>query len=418
MIKAEMNIRMVPLHEIKPYENNVKQHPVRQLESIIQSIKTFGFRQPIVIDKNNVIVCGHARYEAAAACAISAIPCEMASDLTEEQINAYRILDNEIAAQGYTDTTKLQLEIAKLPDFDFKPFNLEIPKVEIINEGLCDADEVPPITEYPKTKMGDVWILGNHRLMCGDSTYVDNVDKLMNGGKADIGFTSPPYNANKSAGGLIEKKYKNDEDAKSDEDYLKFLIDSTLNSIMFSNYSFINIQMLSHNRKPLFEWQNHFKEKIKDILIWIKNISPPQINKGTFNSKWEYVYCFSDDCKSRSFPCDWHGKYPNVIEAKNGSQNEFAKDHKATFSVEFPLWIIEKMDFCKTVLDLFGGTGTTLIACEKTNRTCFMMEISPAYCDIIINRWQKFSGKDAILESTQQKYNEVAYGKTGVDTNA
>lgn len=126
-----MNIKMVPLHEIRPYENNVKQHPVKQLESIVQSIRLFGFRQPLVLDKNNVIVCGHARYEAAASLGIENVPCEMASSLTEEQINAYRILDNEIAAQGFTDHVKRQAEIAKIPTFDFTPFNITLPKLEI-----------------------------------------------------------------------------------------------------------------------------------------------------------------------------------------------------------------------------------------------------------------------------------------------
>lgn len=131
MINATMNIRMVPLHQIRPYENNVKQHPVRQLESIVQSIKSFGFRQPLVIDKSKVIVCGHARYEAAATLGLAEVPCELADDLTEEQINAYRILDNEIAALGYIDQEKRKLELAKLPTFDFTPFNIVIPKLEI-----------------------------------------------------------------------------------------------------------------------------------------------------------------------------------------------------------------------------------------------------------------------------------------------
>jgi len=129
-----MNIRMMPLHEVRPYENNPKQHPIRQLEAIMHSIQQFGFRQPIVIDKNNTIVAGHARYEAAATLGLAQIPCESAHELTEEQINAYRILDNEIAAQGKTDLVALNIELQKLPDFDFKPFNMEplkIPEVKL-----------------------------------------------------------------------------------------------------------------------------------------------------------------------------------------------------------------------------------------------------------------------------------------------
>lgn len=136
-----MNIRMVPLHQIRPYENNVKQHPVKQLQSLVQSIETFGFRENIVLDRNNVIVCGHARYEAAATLGIESLPCEIIDNLSEEQINAYRILDNEISAQGYTDHQKRELEIAKIPNFDFKPFNITIPKLEI------EVKDLPPQQE-------------------------------------------------------------------------------------------------------------------------------------------------------------------------------------------------------------------------------------------------------------------------------
>lgn len=138
MINAIMNIRMVPLHEIKPYENNVKQHPVRQLDAIVQSIKMFGFRQPLVIDKSNTIICGHARYEAAATIGIEVLPCEMVEDLSQSQIDAYRILDNEIASQGYTDLIKLNVELEKLPNFNFVPFNVAFDPINI---------EVPTLTE-------------------------------------------------------------------------------------------------------------------------------------------------------------------------------------------------------------------------------------------------------------------------------
>lgn len=140
-MNAQMNIKMIPLHEIKPYENNVKQHPVKQLESIVSSITQFGFRQPLVLDKNNVIVCGHARYEAAASIGLADVPCEMADDLTEEQINAYRILDNEIAQQGYTDDSLLKIELEKLPNFDFKPFNLDLPNFQSLELEIKELNE-------------------------------------------------------------------------------------------------------------------------------------------------------------------------------------------------------------------------------------------------------------------------------------
>ena len=143
MINATMNIRMVPLHEIKPYENNVKQHPVRQLEAIVESIKRFGFRQPLVIDGHKTIVCGHARYEAAATIGMESVPCEIVDNLSQEQLNAYRILDNEIATQGYTDLIKLNVELEKLPNFNFIPFNVAFDPVNV------DLN-VPVVNDEPK----------------------------------------------------------------------------------------------------------------------------------------------------------------------------------------------------------------------------------------------------------------------------
>jgi hypothetical protein len=174
-----------------------------------------------------------------------------------------------------------------------------------------------------------------------------------------------------------------------DNDYYKFLVDFTQNSLIKSRFVFVNIQMLSHNKLPLFNFQSNFHKNIKDILIWNKNICPPQFNKGTFNSRWEYVFCFSSekDAMSRSFPCTWRGQYPNVLDVENNSRNEFAKDHKAGFPINLPLWVLGKMDFCKSVYDAFIGTGTTLIACEKTNRKCYGMELDPIYCDVIVKRY-------------------------------
>jgi len=392
--------------QLIPYAKNSRKHSDIQIKQVVNSITEFGFTNPILIDEEFNIIAGHCRVMAAQKLNMHMIPCVILAGLTESQKRAYVIADNKLALNAEWDIDILLSEVNQLQDdgFDVEMTGFSLDEIadltpDVMSVGLCDDDAVPETPDEPITKLGDIYTLGNHRLMCGDSTMIDSVDKMMNGEKADIGFTSPPYNANKNSGGLIEKKYKNDEDAKDDSDYLQFLIDFTNNSIIHCEYSFINIQMLSHNKIPLFDWQNHFKDKIKDIIIWVKKICPPQINKGTFNSKWEYLFCFSDQSKSRAFPCKWQGQYPNVIETMNASQNEFADIHKATFPVEFPEWIIERMDFCKSVLDLFGGSGSTLIACEKTNRQCYMMELSPQYCDVIVKRWEEFTGNKAVLNA-------------------
>lgn len=267
-------------------------------------------------------------------------------------------------------------------------------------EGLTDVDEVPE-GRATDIKLGDLFELGSHRLLCGDSTDHIQVERLMNGEKADMVFTSPPYNAAKESflNGRVsgfDNKYKTHADNLGDDDFLGLLSATTTLCLENARYVFVNLGLLAHNRKPLLEYQYAFRDKLKDILIWNKTQCPPNIVKGAFNTRWEYVFCFSDDAKTRGFPCKWQGQYPNVIDGASNSGNEHADDHKAGFPVYFPVWIIEKMDFAESVWDPFCGTGTTLIACEKTNRKCYGMEIDPSYCQVIIDRWEQFTGKKAV----------------------
>ncbi len=253
-------------------------------------------------------------------------------------------------------------------------------------------DNVPDVEKNPNTKTGDIWQLEGHRLMCGDSTSVGDCDKLLT--RADITFTSPPYNVGKTIRGNL---YDNDSDAKTDGDYLDFLLLWTNIAMHKTEIVFHNNQMLESNKTVLIEYQYKMRSFIKDILIWNKKQWPPHINKGTFGSKWEYLFALSKKSNKKSFPCSWQGKYPNVIETENNSSNVYAEKHKAGFPVSYPMWTIEKMDFAKSVYDPFGGTGTTLIACEKTNRKCFMMELDPQYVRVIISRWEQYTGKKAKL---------------------
>lgn len=260
-------------------------------------------------------------------------------------------------------------------------------------ETEVEEDEAPEVNESepPVSKLGEIYQLGNHRVMCGDSTNKSNVELLMCGQKANIGFTSPPYNAGDNVRG---KFYANDDDNKTNDDYTNFLTDTTTISLDYCDYSFVNLQILEKNKLSLIDFQTNMRDYIKDILVWNKSIAPPHINKGTFSTKWEYIFAFSKQSKSRSFPASWQGKYSNVIETENNSSNEFAKEHKAGFPVALPLWIINKMDFAKIVLDLFIGTGTTLIACEQTDRICYGMELDPKYVDVIRKRYAKFIQPD------------------------
>jgi DNA modification methylase len=377
-----------------PKNNNT--HSKEQIARLAKIIDFQGQRSPIVISKRSgFIVKGHGRLMALDKLKWQSAAVDFQDYKTEAEEYADMTADNEIARWAEFNESKFLEDIKTIDLGDLELLGLkDIPEILIDKEPLCDEDEVPDHVE-PKTKLGDVYKLGEHRLMCGDSTSIDSVEKLMNGQKADITFTSPPYNVPKQ--GFQAAKYNSGFESQTDEEYNQFLYDFTSICLEKSTYVFVNNQLLANNRFSLIEYQYKFKEFLKDILIWNKKICPPNICKGAFNTKFEYVFIFSKDNRTRGFPCKWQGQYPNVIETESNSGNEFANVHKAGFPLAFPLWIIEKMDFAKSVLDPFGGTGTTLIACEKTNRKCFMMELDPHYCDVIVARWEKYTGKQAEL---------------------
>lgn len=396
---------LIDIDLLIPNPKNPNKHPENQIKLLAKIMKHQGWRSPIVVSKRSgFIVKGHGRLQAARLNKWTQAPIDRQDYANEADEYADMVADNKIAELSETDLIMVNDGALELPD-DFDLELLGIPDFELIDteelEPGCDEDAIPEHVE-PKTKLGDIYTLGNHRLMCGDSTSIDAVEKLMDGNYCDITFTSPPYNAAKNGhltGNVsgFDKKYQQHSDELSDDDYLGLLAEFTSIAIAKSKYCFVNIQLLTHNRGPLFKYQEQFQSLIKDILIWNKKQCPPNIVKGAFNTKWEYIFCFSEDKKTRGFPCSWQGQFPNVVETESNAANEFADMHKAGFPVALPSWFIEKFDFAKTIYDPFGGTGTTMIAAEKTNRKCFMMELDPHYCDVIVARWEKYTGKKAEL---------------------
>ncbi|MBC8399703.1 MAG: hypothetical protein H8E16_21805, partial [Flavobacteriales bacterium] len=332
-------------------------------------------------DENYMVLGGNMRLKACREAGLDKVWIDVAKDWTDEQKQEFIVKDNLSYGEWDWDILLNEWEAKDLYDWGLDIPEIPLEDIEAEEDNYQEPDEL-----QVDVVLGDLIEVGEHRLLCGDSTDSDQVAKLMNGEKADIAFTSPPYNAGKNLRGNF---YENDLDNKSNKDYIKFLIDFTNNTIINSKYSFVNIQLLESNKTDLIEYQYGLKDNIKDILIWNKNIAPPHINKGTFGTKWEYVFAFSNNNKSRSFPCNWQGKYMNVIETENASGNKFASIHKATFPISFPVWIIEKMDFSKSVLDVFMGTGTTMVAAHQLKRKCYGMELDPKYCQVIIDRMQK-----------------------------
>ncbi len=397
-----MNIVELKLGEVRPYEKNPRKND-EAVKFVAESIRQFGFKVPIVIDHDGVIVAGHTRYKAAKKLKMETVPCIVADDLTEEQIKAFRLADNKVAEKAEWDFDLLADEMEDLFDFDMTVFGFEEMNLEEAEEAQED-DYDGEVPEEPKSKLGDIYMLGNHRLMCGDSTCITDVEKLMGGEKADIAFSSPPYGAGNNAK-LRNHYVPGQEELKSfynsHEDDIgswRELINDALTNMMIHSFSqFVNIQMLADNKIDLVEIVNDHKDSLVDIIIWNKSSAPPQMQANVLNNKYEFIFVFDPENNTRSLRYgDFHGNVSNVVEVKK-ENNEYADIHKAVFPVGLPAEIININSKCKSVLDLFGGTGTTMIACEQLSRKCYMMELDPRYVDVIIDRWEKFTGKEAVL---------------------
>jgi DNA modification methylase len=383
----------VKISEIKANSKNPRIIKDNKFKKLVQSIREFPEmleKRPLVcftdVDHKYVVLGGNMRLKAAQEVGLKELPIVLADDWTQEQRDEFLIKDNVGFGEWDWDQLANEWDADKLTDWGLDVPNFD---TEVLEAEEDDFDTTPP--EIPITVLGDLYEIGEHRLLCGDSTDSDQVARLMDGQKADIAFTSPPYNAAKNShlNGRVkgfDNKYQDNSDEMDDDKYLEFLYDFTNNTLINADYSFVNIQMLAQNKMVLIDYQYRLKEQLKDVLIWNKSQCPPNIVKGAFNTKWEYVFCFSYNNKTRGFPCSWQGKYPNVIETVNASQNEFASVHKATFPMAFPEWVISKMDFAKSVLDMFMGSGTTMVASHQLKRKCYGMELDPKYCDVIVNR--------------------------------
>lgn len=319
--------------------------------------------------------------------------------------------DQILLAEWFTELGDLDVDL-DLSMFDVTEIEELLAAQVHPKEGLTNDNQFPEKVE-PRTKLGDLYLLGSHRLLCGDSTDKASVERLMGGEKADICFTSPPYNAGnfEPTGEVLEKfrkdngkklpnmtqKYANDDDNKSEADYTTFLRSVLVNGLAHSETIMLNIGLLEGAKRSVMQLLGEFQNQFKDIVYWNKKSSTPHIVQGIMTMIVEPIFCFGE-FKSRKFPqAGFKGNFSNLIEGHNAAaDNEAPGSHSATFPVYLPLIIAE--NFSKaSVLDLFMGTGTTMIACEKLERKCFGMELDPHYMDIAIQRWEDFTGKKALL---------------------
>jgi len=418
--------KRVLVSTLKPFSKNSRTHSDEQIDQLVNSINEFGFTNPLLIDSDNTIIAGHCRLLAAKKLGLDDVPCVVLDDLTDIQKRALVIADNKLALNAGWDTTILIKEIQALQDasFDIELTGFGLDEIadlmpEVLVDGLCDDDEVPDITANPITKLGDIWLLGEHRLKCADSTCLEAVDRLMNGEKADMVFTDPPYNtgmtseSQKGSGGLWKGNSGGStrlshmfNDSYTPEEWQTFMASFMASYWMLMKDNAVAYICLDWRRNH--ELIPHIEAtgfKRSNIIVWDKMVHG-------LGSDYKYTYELINVCKKGDIKLDTHQgddrEYSDVwhIQRKMGKNEEHATAK--------PIELMERAirhgsKPQQLIVDLFGGSGSTLIACEKTKRKCFMMELSPAYCDVIINRWQKFTGKDAVLLSTGQKHKDLCY---------
>lgn len=370
------------IKELIPYEKNPRKND-KSVDKVAKSIDQFGFRVPVVIDKDNVIVCGHTRYKAAQKLQLASIPCVVADDLTDEQIKAYRLADNKVSEDSEWDIDLLAEELNGIIDIDMSDFGfLDIEDDSDIEDAQEDnfTAEIP---DEPKAKYGDIYQLGNHRLMCGDSTSVDDVKNLMVGGKvANIVFTDPPYGYNYQSN-MREKSEKFDVIENDDK-----ILDFFPNVKMFCN----GFVFICTTWKVLDKWIPLFKRyfDLTNMIIWDKGGGGIGDLKHTFATDYEVILCASNGKEITG------KRIGSVWAIDKDSANSYVHPTQKPVKLS-ELAIRNTTNKRDIVLDLFGGSGSTLIACEQLNRICYMMEYDPKYVDVIIKRWEDFTGKKAVL---------------------
>ena len=407
---------MVAIGDIKPNPRNPNLHPKKQIELLAKIIKAQGWRNPIVVSNlSGFVTKGHARLEAAKLLGLTEVPVDFQDYDTPESEMADMLADNRLAELAEPDLPLLKDILIEIDsgalDMDLTGYDAEsierlMTQLHQPEEGLTDDDAIPEQVET-RCKKGDLWKLGEHRLLCGDSTVITDVERLMGGEKADMVFTSPPYNlgvsAKMSGNTAIGKRgnaYESYNDNQTEDDWLSLMTSFTSVWLSYTQYLFVNVQSLSGNRTALPRYWAEFKDQFCDVAIWNKEHAAPAAALRVMNSVFEFVLIFANENPNRSIRIapEWRGNVSNIYTGSPQRHNESAKIHGATFPVHLPEYFVTTFSKIGVIIaDPFLGSGSTLIACEKLGRKCYGMEIDPHYCDVILKRWEDFTGKTAEL---------------------
>ena len=372
-------IKWESVDKLIPYAKNARTHSDEQVAQIAGSIKEFGFNNPVLVDKDNSVIAGHGRLMAARKLGMDKVPVVELNHLTESQRKAYVLADNRIALNSGWDTSMLSLELQDLKDdIDLSLLGFDPDELDALlnpieeTEGLTDEDAVPDVPDEPKTKLGDIYILGNHRLMCGDSTSIDAVEKLMDGVYPDLIHTDPPYGMNAvSKSSVLKANYGTDIMGDDNPDVAKD--------------AFNLINGLYPDAKQIWWGANYYCSVLPDSecwLVWDKN-----------NGQSDQT-----DCELA-----W-ANFRSVVRQFTQASEKTNRVHPTQKPVSLMEWIIKRFNVsAKTIADYFGGSGSTLIAAEKHGLQAFIMEFDPKYCDVIVTRWEQFTGKKAVLSELEKE---------------
>jgi DNA modification methylase len=405
-----LKIEQVKLDALIPYARNSRTHSDAQVAQIAASIKEFGFTNPVLIDETGSIIAGHGRVMAARKLAIADVPSIRLTHLTEAQKKAYVIADNKLALNAGWDDEMLAVELTDLKDmgFDLDLTGFNTDEIEALlaptgSEGLTDEDAVPEVPEAPVTVLGDVWMLGKHRVMCGDSTSIEQAEQLMAGTNADLVFTDPPYNVAYSGRGQNNLgTIKNDDMSAADfEQFCRDLF-ATYHAVM-KPLACIYVCHPDSQSAPKLAFEKTFAEQFKksSTIIWMKQSAG--MGWQDYRAQHEPIlYGWKDGGKGKHF---FSGDRTKTTVWKIGRDAQTTYKHPTQKPVALPEEAINNSSKGQDiVLDLFGGSGSTLIACEKTGRINRSMELDPKYCDVIVQRWQEFTGQTATLESNGKPF--------------
>lgn len=412
-------VEYLKITDLKNYERNARTHSPEQIQQVAASIQEFGFTNPVLVDENNTLIAGHGRTAAASSLSMDEVPAIRLSNLNESQKKALRIADNQLALNAGWD---FEMLAAELHELELEEYSLDLLGFDdefmegLLDGGLLEDEgeqddpaedtEASDPPEQPVTVMGDLWVLGKHRLMCGDSTSTESVEQLLSHPKAAMVFTDPPYNMDFTGGlhGDGSKSFnathggiKNDKMSQAEADQFFDDINTVIKMLCAGPF------YITFYRLGIYEYWKSLDRvglKVRSLVIW--NKGHHTLSNSDYKSTYEPIFY------------GWVDDHHFFYGGKNGRDIwDIARTRKNDLHPTMkPVDLVEKAihDGSKRgdiVLDLFGGSGTTLIACENTNRKARLMELDPKYCDVIVKRWQEHTGKQAILESTGQTFAEL-----------